>query len=79
LDTWLDDHKNIHSIQLKKEKQKRYFCQIMKVGKKLYLMRKAWHVAGNISVLLSETSSPEILYDKFEKFKYLFSETSPTS
>lgn len=77
LDTWLDDHKNIHSIQLKEEKQKALLLSDNESWKEAIFNAEGFGMLqGNISVLLSETSSPEILYDKFEKFKYLFSEIS---
>ena len=78
LDVLLDDHKNIHSIQLKEEKQKALLLSDNKKWKEaLFNAESFGMLQGNISVLLNETNSPEILHDKFEKFKYLFSETRP--
>ncbi|SHG24835.1 DUF262 domain-containing protein [Chryseobacterium vrystaatense] len=79
LDELMNDNKNIHSIQLKEEKQKAVL--LSEAGAQwqniIFEAESFGILQGNISVLLQDVYVPEVLCDKFEKFKYLFSANGP--
>ncbi|WP_080779873.1 DUF262 domain-containing protein [Chryseobacterium phocaeense] len=79
LDYLLNDNRNIHSIQLKEEKQKAILLSDEKNNwKEIILSAESFGMLqGNISVLMNEADSPSILEERFIKFKYLFSANRP--
>lgn len=79
LDNFIVDSKNIHSLQLKEEKEKSILLLSSEFNWQESIFEAESHqmLQGNLNVLLYDNNTPQDLNSKFETFKYLFSNSKP--